>query len=252
VLIDTHANRLDATNFPQYQATNIAPGTLYFETDRTVFYIVKVIAAVNTWVYAAGEMTSDSATIADIQVDLGAVDVGFIYNSTFWFHRWMFVNSGPTGWTFAPGDPGVNYIVAATNVAPKGGKWGLCDGSAYTYINHNAIADGVTTPNLAGGAFIRGGPYGGPTAASRATWEATAKTELDGTHKHSVFLSCGTYDGGGVGSPQSIALCGFSFDTATDGAHQHALTDTNAQLKVPSDVNGGLPENFKLDWWVRL
>ncbi len=244
-LIGTHAERL--ANYP---ASSYEPGTLFFETDRTVFYINKAVASVNRWIYAAGQMDSSSTTIADIPIDLGANDIGFLYGSTYWNHVWVWLNTGPTGYWYAPGDPGSLYIVASTATAPENGKWGICDGSAYSYVNLNAVGGSITTPDLASGLFVRGGPYAAPSAASRATWEAGAKTDSVGDHHHSVFLSCGSV--GSDGSPADAALCGFFFDTGDAGAHDHTLSDSNAQLKVPSDSNGGLPAAIKLDWYVRL
>lgn len=245
VLIDTHANRL--ANFP---ATDYVPGTLFFETNRTVFYIVKSISLTNTWVYAAGTMVSTSTTIADIPTDLGAHDYGFLFSNTYWAHQWVWL---ATSWQFAPGDSGSLYMVGALGVAPSGPFWGLCDGTTYTYMKPDATTGTIQSPTLQSGAFLRGGPYDGPgvNAAVRAKWEAGAVTDNAGAHNHSVFLSCGTTPLG-TGSNFNYALCGFSVNTTTDGTHNHALTDSLAQLKVPSDANGGIPENMRLDWYIRL
>lgn len=68
---DTHANRL-ATN----PATNYETGQLFYETDRTVTYIVVSTLGTNSWRYQSGTMV---AALASIPVDLGAGDIGFLF-----------------------------------------------------------------------------------------------------------------------------------------------------------------------------
>ena len=57
VIQDTHANR--AT----YPAANYPQGTAYYETDRTVIYVVQNVAGVPTWIFFNGTY---SAVYADM------------------------------------------------------------------------------------------------------------------------------------------------------------------------------------------
>lgn len=73
ILFGTHAARLT-------QLTgDLAEGTLYFETDRTVVYQLRKLSNVLTWVWVAGAM---SGLLAARPADLGTNDTGFIFNST--------------------------------------------------------------------------------------------------------------------------------------------------------------------------
>lgn len=80
-LYGTHANRLASP------PANYEPGTVYFETDRTVVYIVIQIATVNFWTYETGIYTD---VIANRPTDLGTHDVGFVFRSsdTFISYYW--------------------------------------------------------------------------------------------------------------------------------------------------------------------
>jgi hypothetical protein len=66
VLYNTHANRLTLA------ATSYSAGTLFYESDRTVFYVSNAI----NWLYAAGVMV---AVLASRPVGLGASDAGFSF-----------------------------------------------------------------------------------------------------------------------------------------------------------------------------
>ena len=70
VLFDTHANRLAS-----YPAADYKPGALFYETDRQVFYIDKLVSGTPTWVYASGVYTTYGGGMPS---DLGAADDGFI------------------------------------------------------------------------------------------------------------------------------------------------------------------------------
>lgn len=157
VLQDTHANRLAA-----YPQINYDPGTLFYETDRGVFYIVN--PGNTAWDYASGEMAD---TFANVPTDLGADDAGFLLQITDYGHR---VKWSGTAWDFAPGDPGNAYFQDFA-VAPSTG-WKLCDGTATTYLTMGATisATAFTTPNLSGSPAYRksAAAYTGTIAAAVA------------------------------------------------------------------------------------
>src|SRR5436309_752675 len=69
---DSHANRL-----ANYVATTI--GSLFWETDRTILYVVKNNSGTLVWEYTAGTML---AAIASRPADLGTTDAGFLFYAT--------------------------------------------------------------------------------------------------------------------------------------------------------------------------
>lgn len=69
VLEDTHSNRLAL-----YPASSTEVGALFWETDRTVAYIVTETAGARSWDYFSGTMQN---TLANRPTDLGADDAGF-------------------------------------------------------------------------------------------------------------------------------------------------------------------------------
>jgi hypothetical protein len=263
-----------------------ADGSLFFETDRTVGLIKRTRNGVQQWWYEFGTYR---APYAKRPTDLGSSDAGFLFyatdrtitfrwSGTVWNYEsgaqrdtlanivtpsaneggylyfatdyeHLFRWSG-TAWVFAPGDMGSDYFVATHGSAPRGGLWGLCDGTAYNVATAAGGTVSVTTPNLNSGAFLRGGAYTGAiNAASRSTWEVGARTDAGGIHNHEVTPSCslsGRSDG-----DVDAALCGFAIPTTNDGGHVHTLDGGDALLKVPSDANGGLPANIALTWYIR-
>src|SRR5579864_8389654 len=173
-LSGTHAQRLAL-----YPAANYPPGMLFFETDRDVFYVVELIATVPTWAYAAGQMACMFGSVA-LPTDLGINDAGFLAweDSLKHVYRW-----GGGGWVFADG--GAGQICAFYNSVPNGGVWGFCDGSTYNV----ALANGtgttpITSPNMTGDVFLKGGTPGPQQAATHATWDPSAKTDDESAHTH--------------------------------------------------------------------
>lgn len=236
-LSGTHAQRL--ANFP---AANYPPGMVFFETDRSVFYVVELIVTVPTWVYAAGRMICAFSTTA-LPVDLALPDAGFLVWETTTKHQYIW--SGAI-WTFA--DEGNTQICAFGNTTPTGGVWGLCDGSVYAC----ARADGagtfnVTTPNLTNNVFIKGGLISGQQAATPATWDVNAKTDDESSHTHSVHVIGNNSYGAGVFG----AVADQTVSTSSGSAHHHNLSNSNALLNAPSEVNGGLPLRITMAWYMR-
>lgn len=130
-LQDTHANRL--AHFP---ASSYPDGTTFFETDRTIIYIVQA----SVWTYYSGAMAD---VLANIPSDLGSADAGFPFQATDFRHlyRW----SGAV-WAFDPNDMGSGQLVfAGPGFFLSTGLWGLCDGSTYTVAQSNGTTSPVTT-----------------------------------------------------------------------------------------------------------
>lgn len=240
---DTHANRIavDAGNNPLYPPGRFL-NYLFYETDRTVFYLAQLVAGVATWVYVGGTMF---ATLANIPT-LGTADAGFEFESSDYGHRHRWSGAA---WAFAPGDPGSKYIVAGV-AAPLGGLWGLCDGSTYAVAQANGTTANVISPDLTGDIFLQGGAYTGTRkAAARATWEATAVTDDESAHVHNVTV-LGEAIVNGAGAAQTVGQDG-TVISSSGTAHHHVLSDANAQLTVPSEANGGVPVRIDLAWYLR-
>lgn len=131
---DTHANR------SQIPAANYANGTFYFETDRDVVYI-----AVNGfWFYFAGIYQD---TQAKLPTDLGTNDANFLYEVTDYAH--LLAWNG-TGWSWAPGENGSDYIVTFLNGPQPTTGWQACDGSANVgVLQFDGTLNFVTVPTSA-------------------------------------------------------------------------------------------------------
>jgi hypothetical protein len=256
VFQDTHANRAN------YPAAAYSEGWLYCETDRDVVYVLRLISNVRTWIYLEGIHQDD---LASIPTDLGTTDVGFLYSVSDYGHilRW-----GGSAWTFGPGDPGSGYVVIGKpdGSAPNGGLWGLCNGSAYAVLNANGTTSSVTTQDLNDDTFLLGGASfdASPRAAVRGKWESAAKTDAESAHTHSVNPPS---TNSGAPSATTAVQSGSGTTVATDAhihatdiaavtsaagsAHQHVLSDATAQLKVPSEANGGVPKRSGVALYIR-
>jgi hypothetical protein len=203
---DTHANRPDA-------GTAVF-GKPFWETDRTVLYIVGTVGGANAWVYVAGEFL---VTQPNLPVDLGAGDVGFIAAVLTDFNhrlRW----SG-TAWEFAPGDSGGRYIAGFVGT-PPGGGWQICDGTATTFLNATGTTTAFTTPNLSAHYLKFAGAYTATAVAGGLTTSVSAGTPA-GTNSAPTF----TGSGGSTGGPTSttVVASGTGATVASSG-HAHGFT----------------------------
>lgn len=74
----THAQRIDPDPDNPFKPNNWPPGALYYETDRTVTYQMRLIgppdALEAVWLYHSGTMED---TLANRPTDLGTADAGF-------------------------------------------------------------------------------------------------------------------------------------------------------------------------------
>lgn len=104
-LTGTHFNRIN--NRP---ASKLPAGTLYFETDRGVWYINNG----GTWQYFAGVM---QVTQANLPTDLGASDNGFLAEVTDFAHLLAWNGSG---WQWGPGEQGSGFTIDFTD-SPNAG-----------------------------------------------------------------------------------------------------------------------------------
>jgi hypothetical protein len=233
VLEDTHANRLAL-----YPASTTATGTLFWETDRTVLYIVIESAGVRSWQYSAGMF---SAAFASRPTDLGTGDANFLMWVSTYNHIMKWVGNA---WVFTDTQGGY-FIDAAVAL---GAGWLLCDGTATTYLTISGadLAEtAFTTPDENSGAA---GVYhesaaaytgtinaataptlSGASAATTATNQATTATNQNTVvTAHSVIERL---DDAGTGV--------FVFDTAAEAAHAtHGHTQDSHNHTQDSHTHG--------------
>lgn len=251
----THADRIAS-----YPATNYSVGTLFFEIDRTVYYIVLDYSGSKKWWFFTGKFRS---LLSFLPTDLGPEDIEFRFYAIDYRHSWRW---GSTIWTYDRDNGDRQSGEFATFASDPGIGWALCDGSIVTTSLDDGTTTSFTTPDLTGDIAILGGSYDAVRRpAARAKWEATAKTETK-AHEHPFGpfdvvsaddSGSGTEVQSGTGvvvasHPHSHMVTMAGDSAFEDPAHYHDLTDTNALLKVPSETNGGVPIRMALQWYVRL
>lgn len=253
ILADTHANRA------LYPNSAYPVDALFFETDRTVWFRNTGTA----WLYVGGIMYE---TLAN-KPTLGTDDAGFLFGATDYLHCWKW--SG-TAWAFAPGDPGSGFISEGKpdGSAPNGGLWGLADGSTYAVSKSDATTSNIVTVNRTNDSFPEGSTTFGAKAAARAKWEAAAVTDDESAHTHQVdppntasgndketavtlLYTAGVASQAIPAEPHTHDVNIAAFASGDGSAHHHTLSDANAQLKVPSEANGGLPARVGVGYYIR-
>lgn len=133
----THAQRaaLNAARYPN--------GSVFFENDRTVFYVI-----INgAWTYLAGTMLTDQN---DLPGDLGTNDNGFLVYLTDYSHQ-LYWNG--TGFQWAPGENGSGYIVAFVNPPNPLIGWHVCDGSTVPTLQASGSVTSTILPVTPGSYF---------------------------------------------------------------------------------------------------
>lgn len=221
-----------ANNIGLYAANNYGPGVLLDKTDWTVVYINRN----NNWVYLTGIYND---VLANIPGNLNANDLGMTFAATDYKH--IFEWNGAV-WDFAGGDAGSKYIVAGI-AAPLGGLWALCDGSNATVAQNNGTTVVVTTPNLGGDIFIKGGNYNGTRqAATSPTWAANAATD---SANISITAASNNFTANATGVAALISAVN------SPNPHSHNLSNNNAVINPPSEANNGLPLRIALQWYMR-
>lgn len=171
VLEGTHAARLSS-----YPANNYAVGTLFYETDRAVFYLNRGTSGSQFWGYSAGVCACTQATLPS---DLGTTDSNFLANVFDYGH--MLIWSG-VAWTWGPGDAG-SGMLQMFEVDPTGSGWHLYNGSTVNYLKADGTLGSVTLPNLSGSSPTRcylktSDTNAGPTAPTAPTFTGTGVGSL--------------------------------------------------------------------------
>lgn len=129
VLEDTHANRLTL-----YSPTTYAIGTMFFETDRTVLYIVYNSSGTLVWRYSSGQYAS---TFANRPADLGTNDAGFLFYSTDTTTLYIW-----TGAAWSPATPPAGTLVYTAEAA----NFNAIAGNAYWITGNNVTATLPASP----------------------------------------------------------------------------------------------------------
>lgn len=139
---DTHANRAS------YPAANYPKGTIYFETDRTLYYMVQLPDGVTpTWIFFNGTWIDVFANLPT----LGANDRYVTFFATDFLQGWVWNGSA---WHFAVGSSSDYLLSVFPGSTTPPGVWGLCDGSTYTVTQDNATLVN-RTPAIAANTYIR-------------------------------------------------------------------------------------------------
>ena len=175
-LVGLHVNRPPSANQ--------SVGTLYWETDRTVLFIIQLVSGAPQWTYVDGYMLG---TISPDQKpsDLGTNDARFIFYSTDFDHAYRWTGSA---WILAPGEDTPGRIAFYT-IAPGTG-WQLCDGTSTTRSTTVGGTAAVTVPDYSAGAYLKAETtlVVGPTAASGLVAAEAAHTH-DIDHNHASVTS---------------------------------------------------------------
>lgn len=227
----THAQRA-AIN-----PATLAPGALFWETDRTAFYMV----VANLWTYVAGTPHGGTLSPDTRPSDLGTADAGFEIRATDFdrLYRWT-----GTAWLDAPGQPPreIVWIPAALNAAfvPTTG-YQLCDGTANVRVS---LPDGttvlITVPDLTtANRFLRA--VAGATGGSGGN--ATS-------HTHPVNPPA---TASGAPSATVVVQSGAGTTVATS-THTHSTDIAQFDSGTPSGVGGddGLPPYYNARPYLRL
>ncbi len=228
VLEDTHANRL--ANYP---ANSYPVGTLFWETDRTVYYLNTGTVGAQVWTYTAGEF---SCTQATLPADLGTTDGGFLANVFDYGH--LLIWSG-AAWTWGPGDAG-SGMLQLFEVDPAGAGWHLYDGSTVSYLKADGTLGSIVLPNLSGATPTRcylktSDTNAGPTSPTAPTFTGGA-------------LSGVTFSGTPATITSSVSSASFTGNSATlTGTFTGAALGTHAHDSPVGSVSatvGFLTGNF--------
>lgn len=166
-----------------YPAANYAIGTIYWQSDYTMLYMVFNVGGIHVWQYISGMFR---AVLASKPTGLGVNDAGLLFYGTDFGHIWRWSGSA---WTFAPGDDGSGYIAmytAAPNT-PGSAAWFLIDGTSPTIQSlTDTTTQAITLAAIAGAFFKAGIAWTGATVAAGPTLVAQSGT--------GVTVASNTYD----------------------------------------------------------
>lgn len=183
---DTHANRIALA---AYNPTKLPTGSMFWETDRTLLYIVQGTFGSGHWEYALGTYSLNQSAVAGVVAGLTSFDTNLLLNVADYDH--ILAWNG-TNLLWGPGEQGSGAGPLPFEIDPTGVGWHLYDGTANVpYLKSDGSLGTVTLPNLSGtsptGAYIKtGATNNGPNAATAPTFSGgglTLSTET-ATHNH--------------------------------------------------------------------
>lgn len=234
-----HATRLTSYNPADFT------GYLYYETDRTVFYISNGLV----WSYCGG---THHCTLAARPTDLGEFDNGFLMHTTTYdhVHQWNW-SAGTGSWGWGPGNE-VSGGVQMFAVAPTGNGWVKCDGvtDPITYEKsdcttatiamadkrgsypkfanaYNNTVQAAVAPTLGGNVDNQsaGTPTGTNSAPTFTGSAGTTSSDSAGTPSGTNSAPTFTGSGGTTSSPSGTVngASGADFAAGT-GVHTHTFT----------------------------
>jgi hypothetical protein len=263
----THADRLAL-----HVAMQSRPGALAYETDRTSWFIVRVVSGEKVWRWLTGRFVS---TYSARPSDLTADDAGFLFEASDYKHIWRWsgtawavVSGEMSGTIYSPdqkpstlGTGDANFVFRATDYnrryrwtgtawerstlteeAPRGqvaffheaapAGWVLCDGAGSRRSKTDGSTETFTTKNLIG-YYLKGA----------AAW-ADGVVEVAGTVSGTA-ASAGAHSHGGVtGGNNSFVTEGSAagaIQKPNDG-HTHNITSDGAHTHtVSGSATGGQP-----------
>lgn len=207
----THANRTSAA------AGSYPEGTVFYETDRKVYYI----AIGSAWVYYAGTM---STTQGNLPSDLGANDAGFLAAVTDYEHTLEWTGST---WNWAPGESGSDFVQMFLS-GPSGGGWHVCNGATVNRLNADGSTASVTLPDYSAAAYLKVGTSAaiGPTNASGATDPKSAGTPSGDVSQPTFTGDVDTTTAVSAGTPSGT----ISGSTGNDSASQIVASGVGATV----------------------
>lgn len=186
ILYDTHANRV--ANYP---AAAFPPASLFYETDRTVWYQVQIVSSVNAWVYVGGTSRATQSQLvalaASLAADSASYHQAFPVYVTDYAHQLQWIGAA---WAWGPNEDGSGDM-RLFEIDPTGTGWHLYDGSTVDYLKSDGTLGSVTLPNLASSAAftVAGSPNSGPNAAVNTTLTTGSGSVAAGLGAPATFLT---------------------------------------------------------------
>lgn len=249
---NTHAVRV-----ARFAPNSYAAGVQFFETDRTVTYLVRSVNQVKQWYYVSGAYR---AAFTKRPTDLGAADAGFrfvatdktltwLWSGTAWVyesgtHRDVLANKltglatndtgllffatdfmhlyrwGGAAWLYADADPSGRFCGFESD---PGAGWKLCDGTGnpVTRSKSDATTATITLPNLAAGVYPKYGAAYTGTVNAAVPGSITGSTGAGTPHAHTLSAAA-TVSSVSAGTPAGV-VSQPTFTGAAMGGHQHEL-----------------------------
>lgn len=225
-----------------YVPEQLNGGSVWWETDTQLLYIVHVTNEAHSWKYLAGRM---SGLLSAKPTGLTTGDAGVLYYATDFARTFEWSGSA---WANAKGETPQDVIVFAA--ASPGTGWSLCDGSTATYSTATGSTTSKSKPNLVGSYPKGASSYSSSVvAATNPTLSGSTADESSHTHGSGSLATGGpsgttTFGGGAFSAPNQVHTHAISGSTDAGSAHHHGVGTLAA--------SGGEPQHLNIPVWVRL